>query len=144
MQAGFNPASQFVEIASFIVTQPEEPGLPSSDASPMSLGSPSPLAWPSVGHSRCFSGSPSSSTVLLPIPGKSILKKLTTKEQSLISRWTTKITAGLGSDSSIGLNSEEKLKRAHSILPEIVIVYPIFSMQPPSTPALKRSVLLSS
>lgn len=82
------------------------------------------------------SGPPSSSAVTIPVPGKSILKKPPPQQQSLFSR----ITRFLPTQSTtLPASSEEEkpLKRAHFILPQIAIVYPISSLNPPSTPTLK-------
>ncbi|KAJ7035986.1 hypothetical protein C8F04DRAFT_1340388, partial [Mycena alexandri] len=88
------------------------------------------------------SPSPSSSAVTIPIPGRSILKKPPPAQTGLLSR------IGLGSflrssstPSSGGKEKDEStriLKRAHFILPEIAVVYPISSAAPPSTPTLRE------
>ncbi|KAG5726140.1 Leucine-rich repeat-containing protein 68 [Termitomyces sp. T112] len=79
--------------------------------------------------------SPSSSAVTIPIAGKSILKRPTQVHSSLFSR----ITRFLPTQSPTTPSDDSKpLKRAHFILPEIAIVYPISSVNPPSTPALKE------
>jgi protein phosphatase 1 regulatory subunit 37 len=80
--------------------------------------------------------SPSSSAVTIPIPGKSILKRPPPAQQSLFSR----ITRFLPTPNQTQLNADETkpLKRAHFILPQIAIVYPISSVNPPSTPTLKE------
>ncbi|KAF9531479.1 hypothetical protein CPB83DRAFT_904584 [Crepidotus variabilis] len=83
------------------------------------------------------SGPPSSSAVTIPIPGKSILKKPPPQQQSIFSRITRFLptqnlpTVTTGEDA-------KPLKRAHFILPQIAIVYPISSLNPPSTPTLKE------
>jgi protein phosphatase 1 regulatory subunit 37 len=74
--------------------------------------------------------------VMISVPGKSILKKPPPQQPSLFSR----ITRLLPSQSSTQpqTNEDEKpLKRAHFILPQIATVYPISSLNPPSTPTLK-------
>ncbi|KAF9444503.1 RNI-like protein [Macrolepiota fuliginosa MF-IS2] len=77
--------------------------------------------------------SPSSSAVTIPTPGKSILKRPPQQQQSLFSRFTKFLpTTQAHTD-----DETKPLKRAHFILPEIAIVYPISSINPPSTPALK-------
>ncbi|RDB16470.1 hypothetical protein Hypma_002780 [Hypsizygus marmoreus] len=79
--------------------------------------------------------SPSSSAVTIPIPGKSILKRPPPAHSSLFSR----ITRFLPTSQQVQSGDDEKpLKRAHFILPEIAIVYPISSVNPPSTPTLKE------
>ncbi|ESK86946.1 leucine-rich repeat-containing protein 68-like [Moniliophthora roreri MCA 2997] len=80
--------------------------------------------------------SPSSSAVTIPIPGKSILKKPPPPQTSLFSR----ITRFLPQSQSNGNTVEDgrPLKRAHFILPQIATVYPISSLNPPSTPTLKE------
>ncbi|KAJ3514463.1 hypothetical protein NLJ89_g2371 [Agrocybe chaxingu] len=87
--------------------------------------------------SSSSSGPPSSSAVTIPVPGKSILKKPPPQQQSLFSR----ITRFLPTQNQIpAANGEDAkpLKRAHFILPQIAIVYPISSVNPPSTPTLKE------
>jgi protein phosphatase 1 regulatory subunit 37 len=82
------------------------------------------------------SSSPSSSSVTIPIPGKSILKRPPPTQQSLFSR-IIKILPSQTNPS--GPDDETKtLKRAHFILPEIAVVYPISSLNPPSVPGLKE------
>ncbi|KAG6885191.1 hypothetical protein C0993_004975 [Termitomyces sp. T159_Od127] len=80
--------------------------------------------------------SPSSSAVTIPIAGKSILKRSAPVHASLFSR----IARFLPTQSPSAPSSDDSkpLKRAHFILPEIAIVYPISSVNPPSTPALKE------
>ncbi|KAG6848495.1 hypothetical protein H0H93_016526 [Arthromyces matolae] len=79
--------------------------------------------------------SPSSSAVTIPIVGKSILKRPPPVQSSLFSR----ITRFLPTQSPTTPTDDSKpLKRAHFILPEIAIVYPISSVNPPSTPTLKE------
>ncbi|PFH46913.1 hypothetical protein AMATHDRAFT_50684 [Amanita thiersii Skay4041] len=80
--------------------------------------------------------SPSSSAVTIPIPGKSILKRPSSSQPTLLSR----ITRFLPTQNLPQSNTEDDakpLKRAHFILPELTIVYPISSVNPPSTPTLK-------
>lgn len=77
---------------------------------------------------------PSSSAVTIPIPGKSILKRPPQSQQSFLSR-----IKGFLPTQAASLNNEPKpLKRAHFILPQIATVYPISSVNPPSTPTLKE------
>ncbi|KAJ7454514.1 hypothetical protein FB451DRAFT_1518200, partial [Mycena latifolia] len=98
------------------------------------------------------SPSPSSSAVTIPIPGKSILKKPPPVQASLFSRLSLSRFLPAGDTKGDGAHhtgekerekeKEEKeaarvLKRAHFILPEIAVVYPISSLAPPSTPALR-------
>ncbi|KAK7062731.1 hypothetical protein VNI00_000219 [Paramarasmius palmivorus] len=109
--------------------------------------------------------SPSSSAVTIPIPGKSILKKPPPPQTSLFSRITRFLPQSQSSGSTFGIRSSTSgsgaspstgngnggsesngnapddggpLKRAHFILPQIATVYPISSLNPPSTPTLKE------
>jgi protein phosphatase 1 regulatory subunit 37 len=77
---------------------------------------------------------PSSSAVTIPIPGKSILKRPQQSQQSFFSR----IKGFLPTQSANTSNDTKPLKRAHFILPQIATVYPISSINPPSTPSLKE------
>ena len=99
---------------------------------------------------------PSSSAVTIPVPGKSILKRPPPAQLSLLSRITRFLPQpqnnnnNSSSSSSSNNNNnnnhnnnnhaddERPLKRAHFILPEIAVVYPISSVNPPSTPSLKE------
>ncbi|KAJ7480292.1 hypothetical protein B0H11DRAFT_1863724 [Mycena galericulata] len=97
------------------------------------------LHSPSLGPS---SPSPSSSAVTIPIPGKSILKKPPPAQAGLFSRLSTLSRflpgeANANSASNANAIGGRVLKRAHFILPEIAVVYPISSLAPPSTPALR-------
>ncbi|KAJ7136385.1 hypothetical protein C8R43DRAFT_929206 [Mycena crocata] len=121
------------------------------------------LHSPSLGPS---SPSPSSSAVTIPIPGKSILKKPPPVQAGLfaglsrlsLSRFLPGENAhqgggGSGTGGGVGGNAGSSgggspgghgtdeasrvLRRAHFILPEIAVVYPISSAAPPSTPALR-------
>ncbi|KAF7377182.1 hypothetical protein MSAN_00137700 [Mycena sanguinolenta] len=98
------------------------------------------------------SPSPSSSAVTIPIPGKSILKKPPPAQAGLfsslgLSRFTRFLPGGAGQGRHRGNGKEKErekeveaakvLKRAHFILPELVVVYPISSLAPPSTPSLR-------
>jgi len=80
--------------------------------------------------------SPSSSAVTIPIPGKSILKPPAPAPQSLFSRFTKFLPTPSQTVPDANENSRP-LKRAHFILPQIATVYPISSVNPPSTPTLK-------
>uniref|UniRef100_A0A0W0F6R5 RNI-like protein n=1 Tax=Moniliophthora roreri TaxID=221103 RepID=A0A0W0F6R5_MONRR len=109
--------------------------------------------------------SPSSSAVTIPIPGKSILKKPPPPQTSLFSRITRFLPQSQSSGSTFGIRTSTSgtsastssgsgnggnegngntvedgrpLKRAHFILPQIATVYPISSLNPPSTPTLKE------
>ena len=85
------------------------------------------------------SGSPSSSAVTIPIPGKSILKRPPPTAPSLFSRITRFLPTPNSPQAATGTDDTSKPpKRAHFILPEIAIVYPISSVNPPSTPTLKE------
>lgn len=88
----------------------------------------------SSSNSSC---SPSSSAVTIPIPGKSILKRPPPTQQSLFSRIARLLPAGQTAQPPTNDDSKP-LKRAHFILPEIATVYPISSVNPPSTPTLKE------
>ncbi|KAJ7123492.1 hypothetical protein C8R44DRAFT_620615 [Mycena epipterygia] len=96
------------------------------------------LHSPSLGPS---SPSPSSSAVTIPIPGKSILKKPPPAQASLFSRLSlSRFLPGqetAGASSAAADESARVLKRAHFILPEMAVVYPISSLAPPSTPTLR-------
>lgn len=87
----------------------------------------------SLSNSSC---SPSSSAVTIPTPGKSILKRPPPTQQSLFSRFTRFLPTPNQSQPS-PVDESKPLKRAHFILPQIATVYPISSVNPPSTPTLK-------
>jgi protein phosphatase 1 regulatory subunit 37 len=72
---------------------------------------------------------PSSSANTIPIAGKSILKRPPQSQQSILSR----IRGFLPTQSPNPNNESTPLKRAHFILPQIATVYPISSINPPST-----------
>ncbi|KAF7303918.1 hypothetical protein MIND_00622300 [Mycena indigotica] len=103
------------------------------------------LHSPSLGPS---SPSPSSSAVTIPIPGKSILKKPPPVQASFISRISRFLPVGdktqpetAGKDGGKEGATDENarvLRRAHFILPELAVVYPISSVAPPSTPQLRE------
>lgn len=83
--------------------------------------------------------SPSSSAVTIPTPGKSILKRPPQQQQTLFSRITKFLPSANQQQNNQSADDEAKpLKRAHFVLPEIAIVYPISSINPPSTPSLKE------
>ncbi|KAJ7193135.1 hypothetical protein GGX14DRAFT_593226 [Mycena pura] len=113
------------------------------------------LHSPSLGPS---SPSPSSSAVTILIPGKSILKRPPPAQASLFSRLSLsrflpagdkgQQDSGASGGSGIGAGnpggkdggkdeSARVLRRAHFILPELAVVYPISSVAPPSTPGLR-------
>lgn len=81
---------------------------------------------------------PSSSAVTIPVPGKSILKKPPPAQQSLFSRITRFLPTQTQPTPAADVDDAKPLKRAHFILPEIAIVYPISSINPPSTPTLRE------
>ncbi|KAL4079887.1 hypothetical protein V8B97DRAFT_1928380 [Scleroderma yunnanense] len=84
--------------------------------------------------SSSSSRSPSSSAVTIPIPGKSILKRPPPAQTGILSR----IKGFLPTQPSSSTSDDIKpLKRAHFILPQLAIVYPFSSVNPPSTPTLK-------
>jgi protein phosphatase 1 regulatory subunit 37 len=80
--------------------------------------------------------SPSSSAVTIPIPGKSILKKPPPAQPSIFSR-ITRFLPSPSQSQPPAVDESKPLKRAHFILPQIATVYPISSINPPSTPTLK-------
>ncbi|PPQ96897.1 hypothetical protein CVT26_005882 [Gymnopilus dilepis] len=82
------------------------------------------------------SGPPSSSAVTIPVPGKSILKRPPPQQQSIFSR-ITRFLPTQNQGQPANEDETKPLKRAHFILPQIAIVYPISSVNPPSTPTLK-------
>ncbi|KAJ7241653.1 hypothetical protein C8J57DRAFT_1192532 [Mycena rebaudengoi] len=107
---------------------------PSISGQSLSYGTGSPRLPPS-------SPSPSSSANTIPIPGRSILKKPPPAQASLFSRLSRFLPASNNANNNNNSDPEENarvLKRAHFILPEIAVVYPISSLAPPSTPALKE------
>ncbi|KIM43835.1 hypothetical protein M413DRAFT_18150 [Hebeloma cylindrosporum] len=80
---------------------------------------------------------PSSSAVTIPVPGKSILKRPPPAQQSLFSR-ITRFLPTQAQPVPASVDETKPLKRAHFILPQIATVYPISSVNPPSTPTLKE------
>lgn len=86
------------------------------------------------------SGPPSSSAVMIPVAGKSILKKPSSQQPTLFSR-ITRFLPTQAPTLPLFNEDEKPLKRAHFILPQIAIVYPISSLNPPSTPTLKDEKL---
>lgn len=85
--------------------------------------------------SSSSSCSPSSSAVTIPIPGKSILKRPPPTQTGILNR----IRGFLPTQPSTSTPDDLKpLKRAHFILPQLAIVYPFSSVNPPSTPTLKE------
>lgn len=83
---------------------------------------------------------PSSSANTIPVVGRSILKKPPPQPQSLFSRISKFLPTPQPTPPTAAEDENEAkkpLKRAHFILPEIAIVYPISSLNPPSTPTLK-------
>ncbi|OSX62071.1 hypothetical protein POSPLADRAFT_1181292 [Postia placenta MAD-698-R-SB12] len=85
-----------------------------------------------------LASSPSSSAVTIPTPGKSILKRPPPPQQSFFS--LARLSKLLPTQSQQAANQDENatLKRAHFILPEMTMVYPISAANPPSTPTLKE------
>jgi protein phosphatase 1 regulatory subunit 37 len=80
---------------------------------------------------------PSSSAVTIQVPGKSILKRPPPAQQSLFSR-ITRFLPTQAQTAPASADETKPLKRAHFILPQIATVYPISSVNPPSTPTLKE------
>ena len=87
--------------------------------------------------SSSSSCSPSSSATSITSPGKSILKRPPPQQPSLFSRITRFLPTQAPASQNATNEESKPLKRAHFILPEIAIVYPISSINPPSTPNLK-------
>ncbi|KAJ3820740.1 hypothetical protein EV361DRAFT_803173 [Lentinula raphanica] len=121
-------------LSSPIPTSPSHPP-PSSP----SLNSASPLS-PSPSPSIHSPRPPppvrraSTSSDRIPIPGKSILKKPPPPPTGLLSRITSGMKQVVTTTPIAGESSTGGLKRAHFILPEIAVVYPISSNAPPRTP----------
>ncbi|EIW75443.1 hypothetical protein CONPUDRAFT_112021 [Coniophora puteana RWD-64-598 SS2] len=90
------------------------------------------------------SGPPSSSAVTIPRAGKSILKRPPPQQTGLISRikgfLPTNANAA-NATSTTASDDTRALKRAHFILPHLVTVYPISTINPPSMPTLKDEKL---
>src|SRR6266849_3693497 len=80
---------------------------------------------------------PSSSAVIIPTPGKSILKRPPPTQQSFFSRISKFLPTQTQPQVTTG-DETRTLRRAHFILPELVTVYPISAANPPSTPTLKE------
>lgn len=76
---------------------------------------------------------PSSSANTIATPGKSILKRPPPSQSGFFNR----IKGFLPTQSAVPSSESKPLKRAHFILPQIAVVYPISSLNPPSTPFLK-------
>ena len=91
----------------------------------------------SSSSSSSSSCSPSSSAITITTPGKSILKRPPPQQPSLFSRITRFLPTQAPASQNATNEDSKPLKRAHFILPEIAIVYPISSVNPPSTPNLK-------
>ncbi|KAI0321438.1 hypothetical protein OF83DRAFT_1051221 [Amylostereum chailletii] len=79
---------------------------------------------------------PSSSAVTIPTPGRSILKRPAPTQQSFFSRFSKFLPTQNNQPQTNG-DEGKTLKRAHFILPELVTVYPISAVNPPSMPSLK-------
>lgn len=81
--------------------------------------------------------SASSSAVTIPTPGKSILKRPTPPQQSIFS--LSRLSKLLPTQQAPTTQDDAStLKRAHFILPEMTVVYPISAANPPSTPNTKE------
>ena len=80
---------------------------------------------------------PSSSAVIIPTPGKSILKRPQHTQQSFLSRISKFLPTQTQPQVTTG-DETRTLRRAHFILPELTTVYPISAANPPSTPTLKE------
>ncbi|KAK0443366.1 uncharacterized protein EV420DRAFT_1649300 [Desarmillaria tabescens] len=83
-----------------------------------------------------MTSSPSSSAVTIPIPGKSILKRPPPAPPSLFS--LSRLSRLLPDSTKDNVSEKTVLKRAHFILPELTIVYPISSFSPPSGPGVRE------
>ncbi|KAK0493573.1 hypothetical protein EDD18DRAFT_1256899 [Armillaria luteobubalina] len=83
-----------------------------------------------------MTSSPSSSAVTIPIPGKSILKRPPPAPPSLFS--LSRLSRLLPDSTKDNVSEKMVLKRAHFILPELTIVYPISSFSPPSGPGVRE------
>ncbi|KAH7890634.1 hypothetical protein F5I97DRAFT_1799297 [Phlebopus sp. FC_14] len=79
--------------------------------------------------------SPSSSAVTILIPGKSILKRPPPTQTGILNRIKGFLPTQPATPPADDV--QKPLKRAHFILPQLVTVYPISSLNPPSTPTLK-------
>lgn len=95
------------------------------------------MAASSSSSSSSSSCPPSSSAITITTPGKSILKRPPPQQPSLFSRITRFLPTQAPASQNVTNDESKPLKRAHFILPEIAIVYPISSINPPSTPTLK-------
>lgn len=84
-----------------------------------------------------LSPSASSSAVTIPTPGKSILKRPPPPQPSFFAR-ISKILPTQSQQPDAAKDEASTLKRAHFILPEMTMIYPIMSTNPPSTPSLKE------
>ena len=86
-----------------------------------------------------LSPSASSSAVIIPTPGKSILKRPPPPQQSFFSlARLSKLLPTQTQGPAVANDEANTLKRAHFILPEMTTVYPILAANPPSTPTLKE------
>ena len=84
-----------------------------------------------------LASSASSSAVTIPTPGKSILKRPPPPQQSFFS--LARLSKLLPNQQTPAAQDEAStLKRAHFILPEMTVVYPISAANPPSTPSMKE------
>ena len=78
---------------------------------------------------------PSSSAVTIPIPGKPILKRPLPTHTGILGRLKDFLSTQPTAPGSDG--AHKPLKRAHFILPHLATIYPISTLNPPSTPSLK-------
>ncbi|KZT70603.1 RNI-like protein [Daedalea quercina L-15889] len=84
-----------------------------------------------------LASSASSSAVTIPTPGKSILKRPPPPQQSFFS--LARLSKLLPTQQANASQDEAStLKRAHFILPEMTVVYPISAANPPSTPNMRE------
>lgn len=86
--------------------------------------------------SSTSSYAPSSSAVVIPTPGKSILKRPQHTQQTFFSRISKFLPTQTQPQATAG-DEARTLRRAHFILPELTTIYPISAANPPSTPTLK-------
>lgn len=82
--------------------------------------------------------SPSSSQVTIPTPGRSILKRAPPPQPSFFSKIKTYLPNQQPVNPPEPADLVKPLRKAHFILPQISVIYPISSINPPSTPTLKE------
>lgn len=85
--------------------------------------------------------SPSSSQVTIPTPGRSILKRAPPPQPSFFSKIKTYLPNQAPVNLPEPVDLVKPLRKAHFILPQISVIYPISSVNPPSTPTIKEEKL---